>query len=90
MAIPAEGGKIVPRPLDQALVLDRIEPGLGLLEGLPAVLLEQLLQQRAGLVGLGDLERGAGFDELAVGALVGFSVRVGEVVVVLSGTGAFG
>ena len=53
------------------------------MEGLLAILLEQPLQQQAGLVGLGDLERGVGFDELAVGLVVGFSIFVGEVVVVL-------
>ena len=53
------------------------------MERLLAILLEQPLQLQAGLVGLGDLERRVGFNELAVGLVVGFSVFVGEVVIVL-------
>lgn len=81
IAIPAKRVIDVHRPLDQALVPDLLEPRV--VEGLVATLLEQPLQQQAGLVGLGDLERGVGFDEDAVGLVVGFSVLIGEVVVVL-------
>ena len=81
MAIPAKRGIIVHRPLDQALVLDLLE--VGAVEFLLATFGEQPLQRRARAVGLGDLERGVGFDEFPVGLVVGFSVLVGEVVVVL-------